>query len=167
MERDRRLDELRAVQARLQDSAAELTRLSQQLVSLRSKRDRSLALLASQERVTEILVTARGGWIGLSGQEPAPAASALVFVNRDTRQAVFFGQGLPSLAADRDFQLWSIADGPPEDAGVFQATAEGEATHVVDRVRSLHKITTWAVTIEPAGGVPQPTGKMILVGTVG
>ena len=78
-----------------------------------------------------------------------------------------FGSLLPTLDTEKDYQLWSIADGPPDDAGVFRATAGGEATHVVDRVRSLDKITTWAVTIEPAGGVPQPTGDMILAGTVG
>jgi anti-sigma-K factor RskA len=164
---DLRVEELRAVQARLQDSQAEITRLSQQLVSLRSERDRSLALLASRERVKEILVTASGSWIELSGEEPLPAASALLFVNRETGQAVFFGEGLPLLAADQDYQLWSISDGPPQTAGVFQATAEGEATHIVDRVRSLEKVTTWAVTIEPAGGVPQPTGEIILAGAAG
>jgi hypothetical protein len=33
---------------------------------------------------------------------------------------------------------------------------------LVDRVEGAEGIKAWAVTSEPAGGVPQPTGEMVL-----
>ena len=46
----------------------------------------------------------------------------LVFWNTRTHQVAVQVQSLPPLPADKQYQLWSMVDGKPVDAGVFDAT---------------------------------------------
>jgi anti-sigma-K factor RskA len=49
-------------------------------------------------------------------------------------------------------------------AGVFAVDAKGVGSLRVASLRSGALPDTFAVTLEPAGGVPAPTGSMYLVG---
>jgi anti-sigma-K factor RskA len=51
-------------------------------------------------------------------------------------------------------------------AGVFQPDANGSAQTVVQTPANVPMPVAMAVTIEPAGGVPAPTGDKYLVGLV-
>jgi anti-sigma-K factor RskA len=90
--------------------------------------------------------------------------SGRAFVDPASRRAVFVAAGLPALPADRDYELWFIADGKPVPAGVFDVDAAGRARLEVEQVAPPEHIDAWAVTVEPAGGKPQPTGDMVLKG---
>lgn len=67
--------------------------------------------------------------------------------------------GLQALGPDRDYQLWLIHDGAPVPAGVFDVAAGRTAVPVDAPVRGADVI---AVTAEPAGGLPQPSGAVLL-----
>jgi anti-sigma-K factor RskA len=47
-------------------------------------------------------------------------------------------------------------------AGVFDVDREGRGELEVAAVPASDQAATWAVTVEPAGGVPAPTGDMVL-----
>jgi anti-sigma-K factor RskA len=69
--------------------------------------------------------------------------------------------------ADRDYQLWVIRNQTPVSAGVFSIrNDEGELFFRIDNLAETDKtiINAFAITLEPAGGVPQPTGPMYLIG---
>ncbi|MGH9465196.1 MAG: anti-sigma factor domain-containing protein, partial [Thermoanaerobaculia bacterium] len=100
----------------------------------------------------------------LAGLGSIPEASGHAYHDPGTRQAVFYASELPPLAADQDYQLWFIADGVPVSAGVFDPDEAGRGTLLVADVAAPESIQAWAVTVEPAGGVPQPTGEMVLKG---
>ncbi|HEV8660634.1 MAG TPA: anti-sigma factor [Thermoanaerobaculia bacterium] len=104
--------------------------------------------------------------IQLSGQAVAPTASARVFLDPAQRRAFVFFNGLPANPNDKSYQLWIIrADQvAPQSAGVFNVDKSGNASLVVQNLPVETNIKALAVTLEPKGGVPSPTGEKYLVG---
>lgn len=91
-------------------------------------------------------------------------AWALMFWNRTTNAWTFVAHNLPQPAAGRTYQLWLVTAGAKISAGTFAPGVNGEA--VVRAVYALGRdaLKAVAVTDEPAGGVPQPTGPFVVIG---
>lgn len=102
--------------------------------------------------------------VTLAGLGPAPDAKGRTYVNPGTHDALFYAFDLPALPEDKTYQLWFIADGKPVPAGVFAVDPRGTASLRVQQVADVARIQAWAVTVEPRGGLPQPTGAMVLKG---
>jgi len=100
----------------------------------------------------------------LAGLEPTSGATGHTYVNPQSRDALFYAFNLPPLASEKTYQLWYIAGGKPVSAGTFAVDPRGTGSVRVERVADAKDIQAWAVTIEPQGGVPQPTGPMVLKG---
>ncbi|HEX2641456.1 MAG TPA: anti-sigma factor, partial [Thermoanaerobaculia bacterium] len=149
-------------QARLRGEIRELSSERDRLAQRAEGLDRQLGQAQTEAaRLAQTLqtVAAPGGRaIVLAGLDSAPGASGRTFVDPSAGRAVFTASHLPALPAGKTYQLWFIpTDGKPVSAGVFATNADGAATLEVERIAS--DIQVWAVTIEPAGGVPQPTGQ--------
>ncbi len=101
--------------------------------------------------------------IALAGLGSAPGAAGTTLVDPARGTALFTARGLPTPPTGRTYQLWYItaAEGPVS-AGVFAVDEEGRGEIAVAGVPAPEAIQAWAVTVEPAGGVPQPTGEMVL-----
>jgi anti-sigma-K factor RskA len=101
----------------------------------------------------------------LTGMGPQPGARGKVIYSPKARRALFVSAGLEPLATDRQYELWFLAAGKPIAAGTFDArpgvAAVFESEPLPAGVAAVEK---FAVTIEPRGGVPQPTGPMVLAG---
>jgi anti-sigma-K factor RskA len=141
---------------------AERDRLARQVSGL----DQQLGLARSEaQRMAEslaIIASPGARSVQLVGLGSSPQASGSTFVNPERGKAVFYAFDLPALAPDKTYQLWSIEGGkPPVSAGAFSVDERGTASVRVERAPQG---AIWAVTIEPAGGVPQPTGEMVLKG---
>ena len=68
----------------------------------------------------------------------------------------------------RTYQLWFITpDEKKVSAAVFDVGRRGVRRDRRARAARARKIAVAAVTEEPAGGVPQPTGAIQLVGQLG
>jgi hypothetical protein len=100
----------------------------------------------------------------LAGLGPSPGAAGQTYVNPGEGSALFYAFDLPALAPDKTYQLWVIQGGKPISAGVFAVDPSGQATVRVDNLGQIADTDVWAVTVEPQGGVPQPTGEMVLKG---
>ena len=122
------------------------------------------ALRAQVERLT-LAVRTLGAPAGrsyvLAGLGGAAEAGGATFVDPDSGRATFTAFGLPPAPAGKTYQLWWIADGQPVSAGVFEVDEAGTGGLTLDQVPE-QPVDLWAVTVEPAGGVPQPTGEMVL-----
>lgn len=142
---------------------AERDRLAQQVSGL----DQQLGLArAEAQRLAESLaiISSPGARaIVLAGLGPSPNASGHTFVNPERGKAVFYAYDLPRLDPDKTYQLWWIEGGKPVSAGVFDVDERGTGSVQVERAPS-GPTDAWAVTIEPKGGVPAPTGAMVLKG---
>jgi anti-sigma-K factor RskA len=101
--------------------------------------------------------------IDLVGQPAAPRASARAFWSR-SRGLVLTGSNLPPLPAGRVYQLWFVTARAPISAGLLKPDEAGRLSAVLDTPANLPVPVALAVTIEPEGGRPAPTGDKYLVG---
>jgi anti-sigma-K factor RskA len=105
--------------------------------------------------------------VSLSGTGPQPQAAARVFWDTTRRTWHFYAASLRPPGAGRTYQLWFITPGQEKiSAGTFDVDAQGEASVEVAIPPGLDAIAVAAVTDEPAGGSPQPTGSIHLAGAV-
>ena len=148
----------------VQRLTAERDRLARQVAAL----DREVGLARAEARqaaqALQILAAPSVRSVVLAGLGSTPGAAGHTYVNPQTRDALFYAFNLPALAADKTYQLWFIAGGKPVSAGTFSVDARGAGQLRVENVDRVENIQAWAVTIEPQGGVPQPTGEMVLKG---
>lgn len=102
--------------------------------------------------------------VDLQGQPDAPGSSARVFMSR-TNGLVLTAEHLPALAAGKTYQLWVVTKQSPVSIGVFTVQPDGSVNGMMSLTAdaTLNPVAV-AVTIEPEGGVPSPTGPKVLVG---
>ena len=156
-------------QARL---GAEIERLrgeSRQLAARAEVLERRAAQAQAESlrlaRTISILAAPGVQSVSLAGMGTSHGAAGHTYVDVADRQAVFYASGLPALGPDKTYQLWYLDEQDhPTSAGVFEVDARGKAALVVDQPLPVERIQAWAVTVEPRGGRPQPTGPMALAG---
>lgn len=148
------VESLRAERDRLERQVAALDR---ELRLARNEAQRMAATLA-------ILSTPGARSVRLAGLGPTPGAVGETFVDPRQGRAVFWAFHLPPPEPGKTYQLWWIGNEGPVSAGTFDIDARGQGRVEIDRVERPDEIQAWAVTIEPEGGVPQPTGAMVLKG---
>ena len=140
---------LTALEGELTERAREVTSLQQAI----ARQQELLKLLASPD--TQV--------VALGGLEPSPAARGRMWWHREAG-GFFVASGLPAAPAGKTYQLWAIAGGTPLNAGVFDVDPKGTAALRVKPVAGVEKVEVFAVTVEPAAGLPQPSGAMYLAG---
>jgi hypothetical protein len=93
------------------------------------------------------------------------APSGRMFWDVSTNRWTFFAHHLPAVAQGREYQLWLItADQQKIPAGTFRPDAQGAAVFQATYALSPDSLAAVAVTEEPAGGLPQPSGPVVIVG---
>ncbi len=125
--------------------------------------------LAAAEEYLNVISSRNTRLVAMGGLEPSPAAFGRLFLDQETSRAVLQIAELPATPEDKDYQLWVIRDGEdPVSAGVFSLERDLENYYlsIDDFVeQDAELIAAVAITIEPRGGMPQPTGDMFLLGT--
>ena len=154
------------LQSQVERLEAELQRAMAQLATIETDVKAGRARLARAQTETAILAAADLTRTDLTGQTGAPQATARVFWSR-AQGLVLTASRLPELPQGRTYQLWVLTAGAPVSAGLFTPDAAGGASAVFDTPVSLPTPTGLAVSIEPEGGVPAPTGAIVLVGKAG
>ena len=138
--------------------SARTRQTEQQLASTRVEFER-------EREATELLSAPEARVAMLAGTEAAPAARAAFTYDRRTGRAVLYTSGLPPAPAGKAYQLWFIAGGRPLPGGVFTPDPQGRATLREQMPPAGLDAQTFAVTLEPAGGTPAPTGDKFLLGS--
>ena len=86
-----------------------------------------------------------------------------VFVN-PKGGVLLLASNLPAAPEGKIYEMWVIPKtGNPVPAGLFQSDAEGTALHMQKVIVDLASTKAVAVTLEAAGGVPQPTSQPLIV----
>ncbi|WP_461026857.1 anti-sigma factor, partial [Streptomyces sparsus] len=87
-------------------------------------------------------------------------ATATVVVSEERDRAAFLASGMPKPPGDRVYQLWFDDNGTMRSAGLMPSAASGEAVLLEGRVGEASGM---GITVEPAGGSPQPTSEPLAV----
>lgn len=151
------------------NARVENARLQRQLAVAQEREavlDRQLvALQASADHARETVAVLRAADLSrveLAGQTGALQASGRILWSA-SQGVVFVATNLPPLPPGRVYQLWVVAD-KPLSAGVVMPDAAGHLTVINSQPVAGHP-KQFAVTLEPEGGRPAPTGPMLLVGS--
>ena len=78
----------------------------------------------------------------------------------DERVAVMTVAGLEPLPSDMTYQVWAISEDTVTGIGTFNTSASGEASAAMEV--DLKGARSVAITVEPAGGSPEPTTEPVL-----
>ena len=93
-------------------------------------------------------------------------AHGVVYLDPDTNQLALVVAGLPSLTTAHIYQVWLNHNGMRTSAGIFQSISDGNGLLVGSFSHTLSFYQSLGVTIEPAGGSPQPTTANIMFGSL-
>lgn len=104
--------------------------------------------------------------ITLQNTKEAPQASGFVIISADGTDGVLVVDELPVLAADREYQVWLVRGEQHTSGAVFSVNESGYRGMRLEAPESLLSYSAIRVTIEPAGGSPQPADEEVLRGSL-
>jgi len=110
--------------------------------------------------VADLLRDPRTRVVVLKGTTPDVTATARVVWNEGSGGQLFVAN-LPPAPAGKTYELWTIAGGKPTPAGLFAVDQAGQGIYRVAPAAAT-PVEVFAVSVEPAGGVPAPTGPIVL-----
>jgi len=138
--------------------------VARETAQMREQIRREQALLreevATARAVADLLRDPATRVVTLDALPAAPAASGRVVWHEQAGGRLYVS-GLPPAPAGKTYELWTIAGPAPRPAGTFDVDAAGRASRPVAPAEG-GPVKVFAVTLEPAGGVPAPTGPMVL-----
>lgn len=103
--------------------------------------------------------------VALAQQPGEPQGRAGVLYNAHMGMAMCVGQ-LPPPPAGKTYQLWLVPmQGKPMSLGVYSGSER--TMEMMAHVAPGTAAKAFAFTVEPLGGMPQPTGPKVLVGAAG
>ena len=144
------------LEARLDAAQARLAAADQATIRSRQvafEMQSAMAVLAATDLVR----------VDLQGAPAAPQAAGRALWSRQSGM-VFAASNLPPLPPGQIYQVWVVASGPPISAGLVAPDDSGRSVGIFRTLVDVTGAVTVAVTIEPAGGVPAPTGAFYLTG---
>jgi anti-sigma factor RsiW len=149
-------ERIASLEQRVREISARANTSEQELTSVRQ---------TAAEAQTLVVVLASSDLIrvDLAGQPAAPQARARAFWSR-SRGLIFTASNLPPLPPGRTYQVWMVTSDAPLSAGLLRPGERGDVHAVFTTPRDVARVAAVAVTIEPDGGVPAPTGEKYLVG---
>lgn len=174
-------ERIQAQQERLAAQAAEVERVAFSVQAQRAVTDELRTLFAGQRndlmvlmrreeevnRVLSLLSAPRLEAYILAGTDSAPDAAGRMFYDPQTGRLRLTIDGLDPVAAGQTYQAWFVLDdgaGGPVSLGVFNTNNAGEVVFEATLDATPEQIALAAVSVEPAGGVPAPTGAIVIAG---
>lgn len=115
--------------------------------------------VAVSRGLTELLRQPGARVVELRATGPAPQAHGRV-VWHDATGGRLIVSNLPAASAGTTYELWTIRSGTPQPAGTFGVDDAGGA--VLRIAPTGGPVEIFAISLEPAGGVPAPTGPIVL-----
>jgi hypothetical protein len=165
--KDRSLSELQNdVQRRINDTIELKSLLMERETELEATREQLTAAIRGkipQDEFAALLRRPDAKVVSLAGSDVAKGASGVLLFNPATQKAWLYSANLPECPAGTAYQLWAI-DQKPVSMGTFHIDA-GEMAHLLmKRMPDFERVRKFAVSLEPAGGRPQPSGPIYLAG---
>ena len=140
-------------------------RLDRQLAEQRAAIEAQQKQLDEARHTVDLMAAKDTVTVALASQPGMPKGAVHVMYNAKMGMLMCDGWVEPA-PKDKSYQLWLVPmDGKPISAGVLNAPS-GPIDHWMMKLPQGVAAKAFAVTLEPSGGMPQPTGPMVLVGPV-
>ena len=142
------------------------TKLTHELDALALERDGLSNEIGVRRRQVDDVVSSRTRVIAMVGDE-IPQANAKVIWDMKEQQWIVCIFDLPAPPSDKDYQLWYVTKDAKISAAVFRTDEQGRRVLTLTLPpEALAGLAATAVTLEPRGGSPQPSGKFYLKASI-
>lgn len=91
-------------------------------------------------------------------------ATGFVLISANGDEGALVVDGLPALDENQQYQVWLIKDGRRTSGAIFSTDEQSYGGTRIRAPGSLLQYSAVGITVEPAGGSPQPTGEQVLAG---
>jgi anti-sigma-K factor RskA len=164
-----RLASERELRGALEEALAYETSIARALQrEVKAEREQRIAMEQRVEGMSRIVAAFEAPLtrtLALAGQGEYRQAVARAYIDPESGRLILYAHNLPPVPDGRTYQLWVIVENRPTSVGLFRSDSQGEAKYDAGRIPDLDGPVTVAVTLEPDGGVPQPTGPIVLAGS--
>jgi anti-sigma-K factor RskA len=135
------------------------------------QKERAIRLLETEvEQKSELLAILEARDVDLvlmDGQDVNPNGFGKVVWDKDNGQALLQVANMPAVPTAKEYQLWILINGQPLSAGVFAVNnPERDNFFKIQELNQSANQGAFAITLEPEGGSPQPTGAMYMLGSM-
>jgi hypothetical protein len=147
-------------------TSAALTQAKEKAAAATAALDTAQAKIAQDQREIKDLTGPTTSVVNLS-TAGAAEATAMMFWDKTNNSWAFYAHHMPPAPPGQTYQIWLITPNAKISAGTFtpapDSSVEVHATYALphDALRGV------AVSQEPAGGAPQPTGHILIIGSTG
>lgn len=122
--------------------------------------------LEKEEQVMDYVKNPEVSVINLEGTMSELGSSGRILWDTSTGNAILIVSNVPELVPGQTYQFWVVEDGVPHSMGTFTVNEKGENMMEIDCMPEDKGRIEFAVTLEPEGGMPEPTGATYLVGSL-
>jgi anti-sigma-K factor RskA len=141
---------------RITAELAKQRKAAESMIHDREQIEKLVSTLAAPDTVT----------VKLAGTENAANASGTVKFNAKSG-VVLYSADLPALPPGKSYQMWLVpANGAPISAGLLGPGGQAWGNLWTAQVPENVQAKAFAVTIEPVGGLAQPSGPKVLLGAI-
>ena len=138
-------------------------RLTKQLATLDASLDQTQKQLDYARSVAHLFEARDTITVSLAPM-PGMAQGAVKVMYNGKMGMLMYDGWIAAPPEDKSYQLWVVPmEGKPISVGVFNP-ATSDMAHWMSKVPEGVAPKMFAVTLEPAGGMPQPTGPMVMEG---
>lgn len=102
--------------------------------------------------------------VALGASNISSKATGFVIISPDGRNGALIVDGLPPLDEGFQYQVWLVREGQRTSGAVFSTDEDSYSGMRIRAPGSLLQYSAVAITVEPSGGSPQPTGVEVLSG---
>jgi anti-sigma-K factor RskA len=153
------------LEGELDDARAQSAALQARVGKAESTLASAQAQVASTQSQLDVMTAPDARRVALAGQTVAPMATGRADWSPSRGLAVSVAN-LPPLLPMRTYQVWLLTSGKPVSVGLLPADAATGRTVVFAAPPDAPQPTGIALSEEPEGGVPQPTGAIYLAGLI-
>jgi anti-sigma-K factor RskA len=155
-----------STQAQLQDQivrqTTELEKLGSQMTARRQEMDLLRRTVSEKDAMLRFLLSPQVKVVSFKGRKDFPGEAILLYDPQEKR-GLLYAFKLRPLPPGKTYQLWAVVD-KPISMGVFNLDHGQNGRLLTKNLVAFSQVDHFGVSLEPAGGVQQPTGDVHLVG---
>ncbi|MFN2167659.1 MAG: anti-sigma factor domain-containing protein [Anaerolineae bacterium] len=136
----------------------DLRREHQTLAATLQGQSRLLAMV-SEDQAVRVSIPA-----GPAGEQSDAYASMVC--NFDTPIGFLLAEHLPELSQDQAYQVWLLQQGTATSAGYLDLDGQGNGELLINAPLPMGQYDSLAITAEPHGGSPEPSGPSVIEGSI-
>ena len=140
-----------------------LAQANQNAVAEKTALETANAKIAQAEREINELTGSKTSVVSLS-TSGAAEATALMFWDRTDNSWSFYAHHMPPPPAGKTYQIWLLTPSGQISAGTFTPAADSSVEVHATYALPSNALKGVAVSEEPAGGVAQQTGRIVIIG---